>query len=84
MSVSQFVRRPDNPLCENPATGEASMQVRAKAYPGIRHLAVLRDMGSQGVVASVCPAQVVDPSQPNFGYRPAMAAIVERLKLHFY
>ena len=70
----------DNPLCEvNPATGLPTDQVRAKAYPGIRHLQVLRGVGSQGVVASVCPAQIVSPDAADFGYRPAVGALLERL-----
>jgi hypothetical protein len=74
----------DNPLCQvNPATGNPTDQVRAKAYPGLRQLAVLKGLGGQGVVASVCPAQLVQPADSDFGYRPAMAALVEALKAHF-
>ena len=73
----------DSPLCQvNPATGTPTNQVAAKAYPGLRHLAVLQKLGDQGVVASVCPAQLNQPSESDFGYRPAVAAIVERLRLH--
>src|SRR5262249_20749822 len=48
----------DNPLCDpqNPTT-----QVRAKAYPGIRQLNVLKGIDTQGVVASICPSQASDP-----------------------
>ena len=74
----------DSPVCEvNPATGKPTNQVRAKLYPGLRHLAVLRGLGDQGVVASGCPAQMSNPTQADFGYRPAMASVVERLKVHF-
>jgi len=74
----------DSPLCQkNPATGFPTDQVRAKVYPGIRHLAVLKGLGSQGVVASGCPAQLMAPALPDFGYRPAVASLVERLKPHF-
>ncbi|MEP7127082.1 MAG: hypothetical protein ABJE95_39480 [Byssovorax sp.] len=69
----------DNPLCDpmNP-----TIQVRAKGYPGLRELAVLKGVGAQGVVASVCAAQVTAPTQPDYGYRPAMAAIAAALKPH--
>lgn len=74
----------DSPLCEvDPNTGKTTLQARAKAYPGLRHLAVLKQLNAQAVVASVCPAQLVDTSQLDFGYRPAMASAVERMSLHF-
>jgi hypothetical protein len=55
-------------------------QVRAKGYPGLRELAVLRGITSQGIVASVCPAQTSNPAGLDYGYRPAIAALLERLK----
>ncbi len=74
----------DNPLCAPDPNNmnNPTMQVRAKAYPALRPLAVLRDMGDQGVVTSVCPAQLSDqgPAATDFGYRPAIAAIIDRLK----
>ncbi len=74
----------DNPLCQKDPNNmdKPTLQVRAKGYPGIRHLQVLRDLGSQGIVASVCPAQLSDPSETStdFGYRPAIGAITDRLK----
>ncbi len=71
----------DNPLCApDPGTMSPTLQVRAKAYPGLRELAVLRGLGGQGVVASVCPASVTNPSSADFGYRPAIGAVLERMK----
>jgi hypothetical protein len=72
----------DNPLCEpDPANNnERTLQTRAKAYPGLRELQVIRSLGAQGIVGSVCPAQVTAPNQPDFGYRPAIGAIIDRLK----
>jgi hypothetical protein len=73
---------PDNPLCQlNPSSMMATDQVRAKAYPDLRELRVLKDIGSQGIVASTCPAQMTKPADPDFGYRPAIGAIIDRLKL---
>ncbi|APR74700.1 Hypothetical protein A7982_00046 [Minicystis rosea] len=74
----------DNPLCEptdlaNPTTTR-TLQVRAKASPGIRELAVVKALGPQGIPASVCPAQVSDSAQPDFAYRPAFLAVIDRLK----
>ena len=71
----------DNPLCQvNPATGKPTNQVAAKAYPGIRELQFLKNIGSQGIVGSVCPAQLKNKDGNDFGYRPAIGAIIDRLK----
>ena len=70
---------PENPLCWN-GSSYGIMQYRAKAYPGRRQLAVLKGMGDQAVVASVCPANMTDTASADFGYRPAIQAIVGRLK----
>lgn len=67
----------DNPLCK---PGELSTQIKAKAYPGLRHLAVLRGMGTQGIFASICPAEVNNLDSPIYGYRPAVNTIINRLK----
>jgi hypothetical protein len=64
----------NNPLCNG------STQTHAKAYPGIRELQVLRDYGTNSIVASICPKNTTDDTAADFGYRPAVAAIVERLK----
>lgn len=78
------VKTNDNPLCyPNPNQMNApTLQVRAKAYPGIRPLQVIRDLGPQGLVGSVCATQVSDQGQTaiDFGYRPAMQAVADRLK----
>lgn len=69
-----------NPLCQD-ANGEFGLlQYAAKAYPGTRHLEVAKGLGEQAVVASICPANLQDPTAPDYGYRPAIGAIVERLK----
>ncbi len=72
------------PVCDpaNPA-----MQIRAKAYPTIRELLLAKLLGAQGIVSSICPIHPAhdpaNPSDPLYGYRPAVAAIVERLKSAF-
>ncbi|MBK8940363.1 MAG: hypothetical protein IPM79_22790 [Polyangiaceae bacterium] len=66
----------DNPLCQ----GQTTTQVNAKAYPGLRYLSVLRGMATQGIFASICPAEVSNTGSPIYGYRPAVNTIVDRLK----
>jgi len=75
----------NSPLCQQGARGAVSAtQTSAKAYPGTRELQVLKDLGDNAIVASICP-KVSSPngdpkSDPNYGYNPAVGAIIERLK----
>jgi len=60
-----------------------TQQDSAKAYPTIRELLLAKLMGSQGVISSLCPIHTYDMmggSDPLYGYRPAMDAIVNALK----
>jgi len=68
----------DNPLCASGAGGR-TLQTHAKAYPGIRQLSLVKALGSQGVVGSICPAQVHDPGAGDYGYRPAIGAVLDAL-----
>jgi hypothetical protein len=76
-----------SPLCSYPVPMMDGTQVRGKAYPSIRELEVLRELGSSAVVASVCPknteAMASPQLDPSYGYNPAMTALVERLKPSF-
>ena len=64
------------PLCSKT---DSKIQVRGKAYPTRRELQVARDLGDHGIAASLCPKQLTAPSADDYGYRPAVSAIVERL-----
>ncbi len=67
----------NNPLCLDPVTQTyTSVQHYAKAYPGTRVLEVLRDVGSQGVVASICPKQSTAKDQQDYVYRPVIRALL--------
>ncbi len=73
------------PVCEG------NTQTSAKAYPGLREIAVLREYAlgtsyasptarGNSVVTSICPKQLTgDPANAGFGYNPATDAIVARL-----
>ena len=68
------------PLCD--AT-TPTLQRKAKTYPTIRELALVKAMGTQGIAASLCPIHTTDDatkSDPLFGYRPAVASIVDAIK----
>jgi len=72
-----------SPLCDST---KHSIQTKGKAYPTIRELSVARDLKDQGIVASICPKDPINAtlpngqSNPNYGYNPAVATIVDRLK----
>jgi hypothetical protein len=71
-----------NPLCQQlGATGPfGEVQYAGKAYPGLRELQVLKDYGANSIVASICARNVDNRDAQDYGYRPAIAAIVDRLK----
>jgi hypothetical protein len=81
-----------NPLCATPvdpanfAVGQYGTyglsQFRAKAYPGTRYLQVLKSLGPQGIAASICAADTIDAGAADYGYRPALAALLERARPH--
>jgi hypothetical protein len=77
---------PKNPLCQKDDGTYDQIQRRAKAYPGLRQLAVVKGLADKGIVGSICPANSDAPDdqqglpRADYGYRPAIAAIVDRLK----
>ncbi|HSO31986.1 MAG TPA: hypothetical protein VLT33_05705 [Labilithrix sp.] len=66
-----------SPLC---AKANPRSQVRGKAYPTRRELQVVRDLGDHGIAASLCPKQLSAPDAEDYGYRPAVRAITDRLE----
>ncbi|MCC6214535.1 MAG: hypothetical protein IT376_06675 [Polyangiaceae bacterium] len=68
---------PTKPLCQ----GGTTVQTKAKGYPGLRILNVLRDFGENAIVASICPKNATGAeTDPSYGYTPAVSAIINRLK----
>ncbi|MBW2522704.1 MAG: hypothetical protein JRI23_00950, partial [Deltaproteobacteria bacterium] len=70
----------DNPLCQNDQNQFGTTQYRAKAYPGIRQLELLKQLGARAALGSICPAQLDDASRPDFGYVPSIRALVEAIR----
>jgi hypothetical protein len=75
----------DRPLCEQTpgVSPPGTTQYWGKAYPGLRELQVLKDYGERtgnSIVASICALNVTNASSPDYGYRPAMVALVDRMK----
>jgi hypothetical protein len=76
----------NNVLCD---PGTATRQIYGKSYPSVREMEVAHAMakqnaqaGGQGIVSSLCPIHVTEQgaNDPLYGYRPAVNAIVNRLK----
>ncbi len=63
-----------SPLCQG------NTQLRGKAYPTIRQLRVAKALGAQGIVGSLCARNTSDHDAPDYGYRPVMGSIVDRLR----
>ena len=71
---------PQKPICQDASGAYGTTQYRAKAYPAIRQLAVLKGIGDNAIVSSICARNVTDPTRQDFGYRPALGAILDRLR----
>jgi hypothetical protein len=64
-----------------------TQQDSEKAYPTIRELLLAQLLGrvsgaNEGIISSICPIHTTEsaPGDPLFGYRPAMDALVDRMK----
>jgi len=68
------------PLCQNQQGAYTTTQVRGKAYPGTRILQVLQGIGDQAIVGSICPANVRDKNRDDFGFTPAVTAVIGKLR----
>ena len=73
----------NKPLCNR------TTQVAAKAYPGLREIAVLHDYATSAsaaskgnsVVASICPKDLTSAAtSAGYGYNPAVSALMERVQ----
>jgi hypothetical protein len=73
----------NNAICQPPGGGAAgTMQYYASAYPGTRHLQLLKALGSNAVTGSICP-KVTTPDAADYGYRPIMKLLATRLESAF-
>lgn len=71
-----------SPLCQDDK-GYSTVQRRAKAYPGLRELQVVKKLGNQGLAASICPAHLDgDTKSPTYGYNPLIDLIIELTAPH--
>lgn len=75
----------NRPICQYPnGTLTEGEQIGAKAYPALRHLELLKRLGANGTVASICPKNIAPTSgvapedDPYYGYNPAVQGIAAR------
>ncbi|MCC6527393.1 MAG: hypothetical protein IT373_32395 [Polyangiaceae bacterium] len=69
----------NNPLCQEANGSYGTTQFRAKAYPGIRQLSLLKALGNHGVVGSICPPQLTVEAELDYGYVPTVRTLVEAM-----
>ncbi len=69
----------NNPVCQAPTGTYGTTQYFAKAYPGLRHLSVIKGLGERAAVASICVKNLADDTRRDFGYRPAVDALMVEL-----
>ena len=67
-------------LPERHKASTSTTQTRGKAYPGTRILQVLQGLGDQAIVGSICPANVTDKTRDDYGYTPAVGALIDSLR----
>jgi hypothetical protein len=55
--------------------------VRAKGYPSTRMLSLIKGLGDQGLLGSICPAQLTDdmPAARDYAYRPAVQSLLKQM-----
>lgn len=71
----------NNPLCQDAnGTYVSNAQYDGKAYPGLRELALVQGLGQGAVAASICPRNLTDQSQQDYGYRPAVEVLAKDLQ----
>ncbi len=58
---------------KNPLCGAGGTQPYLKAYPGLRHLRIARDLGANSYVGSIC----------NNTYRAFIQGLVEKIRSRF-
>lgn len=67
-------------ICQPPGGGAATTtQYYGHAYPSVRPLALAKSLGTQAVVASICPRDLSNETGPDYGYVPAANSILARL-----
>jgi hypothetical protein len=67
-------------ICQNADGTYGNQQHRAKAYPGLRELDVLKGVGKNAIIASICARNLKSEDQTDYGYRPVLRQVLDRLR----
>jgi hypothetical protein len=76
-----FFSGSDRAICQADDGSYGSTQYRGKSYPGIRELEVLRGVGHNAIAASICARNLTDDGRDDFGYRPVLTQVLDRLRV---
>jgi hypothetical protein len=68
-------------ICQADDGSYGSAQYRGKSYPGVRELQVMKGVGANAIPASICVRNLDDESRDDFGYRPVLRRILDRLRV---
>jgi hypothetical protein len=71
----------DRAICQAADGSYGSTQYRGKSYPGVRELEVLHGVGANAIPASICVRNLEDDSRDDYGYRPVLRQILDRLRV---
>jgi hypothetical protein len=69
-----------NPVCQDPDGSYDLTQRYARAFPGLRQLQVLYDVGANASVASICPKELSNADAPDHGHRPFVSSLVRSFR----
>ena len=74
------VESTNSPVCQPPSGGPAgTTQYFGRGYPGARELTFGKALGVRTAVGSICPKNTSDESSVNYGYVPALNALIDRI-----
>jgi hypothetical protein len=76
-----FFSGSDRAICQADDGSYGSTQYRGKSYPGVRELEVLRGVGHNAIAASICARNLTDDGRDDFGYRPVLTQVLDRLRV---
>ncbi len=69
-----------NPVCQDTSDSYGMTQRYARAFPGLRQLQVLHDVGPNALVASICPKELSNDDAPDYGYRPFVSSLMRSFR----
>jgi hypothetical protein len=68
-------------ICQADDGSYGPTQYRGKSYPGVRELQVIEGVGANAIPASICVRNLTDDTRDDYGYRPVLRQILDRLRV---